>query len=158
MDGIEKYWDKLKKIVNAHPKGKPLDKEGRFYPDPTPVAPPVGQSHVADIDMFEVMRQRIRNEGTILSQMQGDETFEEADDFEIDDDPEPFSPYEEIIEQARPDQRGVNGEKTTAPANDNPTGAYPEGDNRSPTAPDSQAKPDASAVPSLKPGSAPGGG
>lgn len=103
MGKFKEYWDKLEQVVLAHPKRKPLDKEGRFYPDPTPHAPPPGNSFVADIDMFEVMRNRLRAEGIIRQQFDDDETMEEANDFEVDDETEPFSPHEEILEQLRPD-------------------------------------------------------
>lgn len=99
---FKKYWALLTEICKAHPKGKPY-REGLFYPDPTPVAPPAGMSQTADIDMFEVMRLRIRNEGSILAQMQGQESFDEANDFNVDEDPEPFSPWEVITEQFVPD-------------------------------------------------------
>lgn len=103
MGKFKEYWEKLAEICADHPKGKPYDKEGRFYPDPTPVAPPPGQQHVADIDMFEVMRNRIRNEASIVAQMTGHETFDEAEDFEVEEDFIPFSPWEEIVEQAQMD-------------------------------------------------------
>lgn len=130
MGKFKEYWVKLQEIVDAHPKGKPYDKEGRFYPDPTPVAPPPGQSHVADIDMFEVMRSRIRNEASIEAQMHGFETFEEAEDFRLDDDPEPFSPYEEIVEQAimdgpitRPEVNAALPSEASAPSQNAPAAA-----------------------------------
>lgn len=107
--GIEKYWDKLAAIVKAHPKGKPLDKDGRFYPDPTPVAPPVGFTE--DIDMFERVRSMVRREMSQQAASEGFETFEEADDFDVEDDMEPFSPYEMILEQFRPDGPVVNPEE-----------------------------------------------
>lgn len=103
MGKFKDYWEKLELLVRAHPKGKPYDAKGFFYPDPTPVAPPPGQSHVADIDMFEVMKQRLRSEGLIRQQMEDDEDIDEANDFEVDDETEPFSPYEEIVEQYMPD-------------------------------------------------------
>lgn len=94
--GISDYWKKLENIVLKHPKGKPLSKEG-FWPDPTPVAPPVGNSMVAEIDMFERHRQMIRGELSRMAEEAGFETMEEADDFDIADDiPEPFSPWEQI--------------------------------------------------------------
>lgn len=106
MAELKDYWEKLRKIVSAHPKGKALDKDGRFYPDPTPVAPPVGFTD--DIDMFERVRQMVRREMSVAAQGEGFETFEEADDFDVGDDVEPFSPYELILEQAAPDAPVVN--------------------------------------------------
>lgn len=104
MGKFDKYFDLVADLVRKHPKGKAYDKEGRFYPDPTPVAPPVGNSLVADIDMFDVMRRRLLAETSIRAQQEGFESEEEANDFntgEFED--EPFSPYEEIMEQAQMD-------------------------------------------------------
>lgn len=44
----------------------------------------------------EQIRQFIRQELSFKAQQEGVETFQEADDFEIEDDQEPFSPYEVI--------------------------------------------------------------
>lgn len=142
MGKFKEYWEKLEKIVAAHPKGKAYDKEGRFYPDPTPVAPPPGQSSVADIDMFEVMRNRIRNEASLEAQMKGYESFEEANDYDVDEELEPFSPYEEIVEQAvmdgpiaRPEVNAAipsdASEKQDAP----PKAAAPKPEPKAPEAP-----------------------
>lgn len=113
--GVTKdYWEKLKTICKGNPKGRPYDANGQFFPDPTPVAPPIGQENVADIDMFEVMKRRIRNEASIAAQMEGFETFEEADDFLTDEEIEPFSPWEEITEQFRPDGPTLHPDKPPA--------------------------------------------
>lgn len=117
MGVAKEYWDKLTAICKKHPKGRPYDDKGQFYPDPTPVAPPIGQEHVADIDMFEIMKRRIRNEASIAAQMEGLESFEEADDFMVDDDFEPFSPWEEITEQFRPDGPVLRPEQPNPPEN-----------------------------------------
>lgn len=93
---IKSYFEKLRKIVSAHPKGKPLSKDG-FWPDPTPMEPPIGNPNVAEIDMFARHREMIRRELSAYAAAQGMETFEEADDFDIADElPEPFSPWEQI--------------------------------------------------------------
>lgn len=117
------YWKALEAALDKHPKHKPylLDKDGKeigFLPDPTPVAPPLGQANVADIDMFEVMRARIRNEASIAAQLAGAESFDEADDFDVEDEFEPFSPWEELYEQFRPDGRVTNPERLVEAAPD----------------------------------------
>lgn len=70
---------------------------GQEVPDPTIVDPPLG--YVQQPDLMELMRRMIRNQ---LSQAIEDtefETFEEADDFDIDDDPVDYtSPYEEYFD------------------------------------------------------------
>lgn len=61
------------------------------YPDPTPMAPPIGYKKQPSIwaQQKEMIR-RIRLE----EHDQGMETFEEADDFDVDDDFEPSTPFE----------------------------------------------------------------
>lgn len=148
------YWKIMEQVCEAHPKGRPykLDENGRelgFMPDPTPHAPPLGQANVADIDMFEVMRARIRNEASIMAQMAGAESFEEAEDFEVEDDFEPFSPWEEIFEQHRPDGRVINAERPpAAPTDPLVAEGGPTGGARAPTQEPPQAAPPATQAPS----------
>lgn len=76
--------------------------DGREYPDPVPMAPPVGYDAPPDIMQMirsmvksEQLRQRLEEEGF--------ETFEEADDFELEDDPlDALTPYEKIFEVPTP--------------------------------------------------------
>lgn len=74
-----------------------LDEHGRELPDPTPIAPPVGfrrQPSLAEQIRAMVRSERLRQE----AEAQGFETFEEADDFEVGDDYDPTSPYEEVFD------------------------------------------------------------
>lgn len=73
-----------------------LTEDGREKPDPTPIAPPVG--YIRQPTMVDRMRELVRRELSSQAADQGFETFEEADDFEIGDDYDPRSPYEEIFE------------------------------------------------------------
>lgn len=69
-----------------------LDEHGHEIPDPTPLELPVGfkkQETVA-----QMVQRLVRRDLSEYAERHGHETFEEADDFEIDDDPEPFTPYE----------------------------------------------------------------
>lgn len=61
-------------------------------PDPTPFAPTVGVRPKQSLE--ERMRQMIRDEMSYAAQQQGLETFEEADDFDVDDEHDPSSMYE----------------------------------------------------------------
>lgn len=79
-----------------HPKGKPLTPGGAEVPDPVPMAPPVG--YVKQPSMFEHMREMIRRELSQAAAESGVESFEDADDFEVGDDYDPRSPYEEEFE------------------------------------------------------------
>lgn len=74
------------------------DEEGRCeIPDPRPVAVPAGMRRPLTIQ--EEIKRAIRAEMSQVAADQGFETFEEADDFEVDEDPELSSPYE-IVEAA----------------------------------------------------------
>lgn len=76
-----------------------LTPEGQELPDPTPVALPIG------LGVAESMDQRIarilRHSASVEAAKHGMETFEEADDFDIEDDPaDPSTPYERDFDHA----------------------------------------------------------
>lgn len=91
-----------KRFVEEVPFGLPdrlkgrLDEMGREVPDPTPVALPVRLR--AGVSMVDEVRQAIRQELSQAAEAAGDESFEEADDFEVDDDPMPYSRFEHDAE------------------------------------------------------------
>lgn len=89
--------------MDIHPKGKPLSPGGLEVPDPTPMAPPVG--YVQHVPLAEQIRAMVRSEALRqAAEAQGAETFEEADDFDVEDF-DPSSPYEEVFEPpAKPDR------------------------------------------------------
>lgn len=98
---VKKYltWDEyraLDKNNRVTPEGEVVpvrDSEGRELPDPVPLAPPVGWH--ANPSMFETMRQMIRSEAVrAYAEAQGDESFEEAQDFDVEDEEFPQSPHE----------------------------------------------------------------
>lgn len=68
------------------------DEKGREIPDQTPVALPIGWK--APPTLHEQIQRYIRNEVSRQAAELGEETFEEADDFYVEDDPEMRSPYE----------------------------------------------------------------
>lgn len=78
-----------------------LDKNGHEILDQTPIAVPVGFG--PSETLAEQIRRILRQE-TFRQELasQGVETFEEADDFEVGDDYDPKSPYEEDFEPAVP--------------------------------------------------------
>lgn len=84
--------------LEATPLEEYLDSLGREQPNPTPVAPPVGfvkqpsmVEHIRGMVRSELMRQEVERAGF--------ENFEEADDFNIDDDPiDPTTPYEAVFD------------------------------------------------------------
>jgi len=70
-----------------------LNVMGQEVPDPTVIEPPLG--YVPQPDLMEQMRAMVRNELSRIAEQQEFESFEEADDFDIDDDPVDYSsPYE----------------------------------------------------------------
>lgn len=68
------------------------DEFGKEHLDPTPVSVPAGWQRPPTME--ELIRRHIRQEMSRQAADQGEETFEEADDFEVDEDPDPLSPYE----------------------------------------------------------------
>lgn len=80
------------------PRYKFLDDKGREVPDPNPLEIPVGFKRPESL--AEQVRRLVRSEQLSQSvQAQGFETFEESEDFEIDDDMfDPSSPYEEVFD------------------------------------------------------------
>lgn len=70
-----------------------LTEGGLERPNPRPIAPPPGYKKAPSLS--EQMRNMIRNEQSLRAQEMGFETWEEADDFDMADDPlDPRSPYE----------------------------------------------------------------
>lgn len=74
-----------------------IGRDGKEYPDPVPMAPPVG--FVAPEDLMSMIKRMVRNEQLMaIADKEGFDTFEEAEDFEIEDDPlDPLTPYEEVF-------------------------------------------------------------
>lgn len=68
------------------------NERGQEIPDPTPVEIPLHLQRA--ISRHEEMKAYIRAELARQAADEGFETFEEADDFEVDEDPDPLSQYE----------------------------------------------------------------
>lgn len=79
--------DELKKLRRA------MIKDGIEFLNPTPVAIPIGMERPPSLK--EQIQRVLRTELSMQAAAQGEETFEEADDFDVpEDDPDPVSPYE----------------------------------------------------------------
>lgn len=79
----------------ALPKMRFLDEHGHEIPDPQPVEIPARFKRPETL--AEQIRRVTQGALSLQAQEQGFESFEEAEDFEIDDDSfDPSSPYEEI--------------------------------------------------------------
>lgn len=86
-------------LKRVRPQHTELYRDGKEYPDPTPVAPPIG--FIKQPTLAETMRAMIQGEALRRhARESGAETFEEADDFNVGDDYDPTSPYEEVFEPA----------------------------------------------------------
>lgn len=95
-----------------------LNVRGHEVPDPTVVEPPLGYIHQPDV--MEQMRRMVRQELSRIADAQEFETFEEADDFEIDDDPVDYtSPYEEFFDPSPGGPHGPPGENNPLRADPN---------------------------------------
>lgn len=112
-----------------------LDELGREVPDPTPVAPPIGyvrQPSLAEQIRAMVMSEQLRQ----AAENAGAETFEESEDFDVGDDFDPTTPYENEfdppvsqlqadIDAAKQETVRQDQNQTTAPST--PTVTQPEG-------------------------------
>lgn len=90
-------------------------------PDPTPMEIPVG--YRMPMSLAEQIKAMVRTQLSQQAEAQGEETFEEADDFEIDEDPSPISQYEmqdmapEFVRErdASPPVKDASGKPVEAP-------------------------------------------
>lgn len=83
-----------------------------LIPDPTPIAPPLG--YIKQPSITERIRDMVRSEHLrAAAEAAGAETFEEANDFDVGDDYDPNSPYEEVYE---PPVRDMEGEAAPLPS------------------------------------------
>lgn len=101
-----------------------LDKQGFEIPDPKPMALPVG--FVAPPTLTEMVRNLVRYEVSRAAASEGEETWEEADDFVVGDEPELQSPYELDDEQQSGSLREFIEERPKEP--EKPVSGKPEED------------------------------
>lgn len=151
------------KVVRAQLSGY-LNAKGQELPDPTPMQPPVGfikQESLHDKIRAMVVSEKLRME----AQAAGKETFEEADDFDVEDDYDPTSPYEEIFDPpatlAEREQGFANRiAAATRKAFQEDVPKPPPGEappSPGPQAPEGGASPPTSTSPSPTPGAPPSG-
>lgn len=111
-----------------------LAEDGSEILDPTPIAPPIGFTRTKS--MMEQVRDMVRSERLAEeARREGYETFEESEDFDVDDDFDPSTPYEndfdppisEVKEAVEAEKKG-RGEKSppVAPKEPTPGEAPPE--------------------------------
>lgn len=81
---------KTGEVFNSRPR---LDEHGREIPDPTPVAIPSGFRKPETL--AETVARLVRHQVSEHAELHGMETFDEADDFDVDEDPQdPGTPFE----------------------------------------------------------------
>lgn len=85
------------------------NERGQEIPDPRPVSVPAGFQR--PLSLQEEIKRFVRSELSRQAEDAGQESFEEADDFEVDEDPDPLSPYE--LQDASPEWLG--GKKDVDP-------------------------------------------
>lgn len=105
-NGVElEYWLAPMYDADGVQSSSGIGTDGKEYPDPVPMAPPIGYN--TPPDLMQMIRSMVRSEEIRRAQdAAGVETFEEADDFDIDDDPlDELTPYEKLFYPA--DERSV---------------------------------------------------
>lgn len=101
-----------------------LDVRGRLIADSTPIAPPIGYKRQPT--MVEIVRDAVRSEHLRQAALDaGMETFEESEDFDVPDEQELHSPWENdfdppIAELTAAGQAEVDRKKAAVPPADGP--------------------------------------
>lgn len=115
---IEKVISPIKEAISR--LGRPnrrrderLAQQGGEIGSSTPMQPPIG--YKPQPSMVDIVREQIRLAG-LEAERQGHESFEEADDFDVDDDIDPASPYEAIFDPPSEVSPGASGKAQEPPA------------------------------------------
>lgn len=148
MNKTEKIFSEMKEMfhkVRFNPDtgevaSKQVSKDGFEYLDDTPMAPPVGYKRQPS--MFDIIREQVH-----MAKFQADlaaagyETFEESDDFDIGDDYEPNSRWENDLEPSIKEVvKDYEARQALNKKNDGPNGRGMSQDEEEPKAPPSRAK------------------
>lgn len=89
----------------------PLNDKGQEVPDQTPIVIRVGRQTITQFDNIKAYIRRELSNAAANAEM---ETFDEANDFEVDDDPIPQSPHEYTEEQEEREREGFEDAKKQA--------------------------------------------
>lgn len=96
-----------------------IGKDGKEYGDPVPKAPPVGVRR--PVPLQDQIRAMVRRELSDRAYEAGYESFEESDDFDIDDDPaDPHTPYEAVFDPPPVTKDDDDGRRPQGSAEDPP--------------------------------------
>lgn len=74
---------------------------GKEYPNPVPLEPPIGYIQQEPLHV-QIRRMVLSERMAQEADAAGFDTPEEADDFDVDDDYDPSSPWEEVFEPQQP--------------------------------------------------------
>lgn len=93
--------------------------DGKEHGDPTPFQPAVGMTRPPSLT--EQIRAMVRREFSEAAHNNDMETFEEADDFDVDDETQdPHTPYEAVFDPPPPPEEVTNGEPADKQGRDAP--------------------------------------
>lgn len=97
-----------------------LDDAGNELGDPTPVAPP---AHLRrGMSTAEQIKQMVQRELSMRASEMDFETFEESEDFDVDDDrPDPHTPYEAVFDPPPPIEEINDGKQPSDEGRDKPS-------------------------------------
>lgn len=73
-----------------------LNKDGHEVPDPKPLAMPAGFKRPETL--AEQVQRLVRTQMSALAAAEGRETFEESEDFDVEEDVLPNTPFEEVFD------------------------------------------------------------
>lgn len=77
------------------------DEKGREIPDPRPMEMPLGMRKPESME--DMIRRYVRVEASRIAQQEGMESFEEADDFDVEDDDLSDAPTQYMVPEVGPD-------------------------------------------------------
>jgi len=109
------------KLTELHARRLADPAKKREHLDPTPMSPPIG--YVRAPSMIDRIRDMVRHEMSNAANEKGFESFEEAEDFDVDDEYDPASPWEMLFEPDTPQQMRERLEADLPKYRDPPAGA-----------------------------------
>lgn len=97
-------------------------RDGKEYGDPVPKAPPLHMQRMES--QAEIIKRMVRQELSSRAHEAGYETFEEAEDFDVDDDPaDPHTPYEAVFDPPPPLKEDADGDEGRDEGRSGPAGS-----------------------------------
>lgn len=86
-----------------------IGRDGKEYGDPVPMSPPIGYD--APPDLMQMIRTMVHSADLErIARAEGFDSFEEAGDFDVEDDiPDPRTPHEMLFDPPPPESKGPQG-------------------------------------------------